>query len=72
MNYSLINLAANFTFSVFGWYTFQIGRRTGNWKRIALGITLVVYSFFLSDPILNWSVGLILVILNYTVKWFRR
>lgn len=69
MNFSLSTLIAGFVFGVFGWYIFREGKREANAKRLALGITLMAYGYFITNPWATWAVGLGLLAVNYLSGW---
>lgn len=69
MNFSIGYLMAGFIFGILGIYIFRQGKREANFKRITLGIALMVYPYFVDNEWLVWGIGLTLAISNYTVRW---
>lgn len=70
-NFSVSNLIAGFVFGVFGLYIFNAARREHNGKRLMLGLILMVYPYFVSNPWVNWLVGVVLLVLNYRWPWLN-
>lgn len=68
-NLSISILISGFIFGVYGFYIFKWGRNDQNGKRLLLGIVLMAYGLFVTNPWLNWLIGCVLVFLNYRWAW---
>jgi hypothetical protein len=61
-------LWGGFVFGTFGWFGFWHGKKEGNFRPMVIGITLMVYPFFVSNPILFFVIGIGLVVAMYLWK----
>jgi len=61
------NILAGLIFGTIGWGAFSYGRKLELWKPIAIGLTLMTYPYFFSNPWLMWGVGVGLLVL----LWFH-
>ena len=68
MNFSISSLAASFIFSVFGFYVIKRGKTHGDLRWIGIGLALVVYSYFFSNPFLVWGIGAALLGYAYLTR----
>lgn len=69
LEFSPASLIAGFVFGVFGVSIISHGKREANFRRVAIGITLVGYGYFVGNPWLNWGIGLSLLGVNYFTGW---
>ena len=51
------NILAGLIFGTIGWGAFSYGRKLELWKPIAIGLTLMTYPYFFSNPWLLGGVG---------------
>ncbi len=65
MEFSLSTLVAGFVFGTFGFYFAKQGRAEANGKRLALGISMMAYSYFVPNPWACWGVGFVLAFFAY-------
>ncbi len=68
MNETLFLYAANFVFSVLGFFFLKRGRKLGHIPWILIGLALILYSFIVSSAWIAWAIGAALVGLAY---WLR-
>jgi hypothetical protein len=61
------NILAGIIFGTIGWGAFSYGRKLELWKPIAIGMALMVYPYFFSNPWLMWGVGVALLV----TLWFH-
>lgn len=61
------NLLAGFIFGTIGWGALRYGRSLELWKPCVIGVVLMVYPYFFSNPWLLWGTGIGLLIL----LWFH-
>jgi hypothetical protein len=55
------NLLAGFIFGTLGWGAFAYGRRLELAKPMGIGVALMVYPYFISNPWLLWGTGVCLL-----------
>lgn len=70
MEFSFSGLLAGFVFGVFGIFLFRQGKWEANMRRALLGLALMLYGYFVSDPWADWGIGFGLIALNFT-PWFH-
>ena len=63
--FDLWALAASFVFGVIGFYAFLNGKKEASWKRMILGILLMVYPYFVPGAWATWLVGAALCAVLY-------
>lgn len=61
------NILAGIIFGTIGWGAWSYGRKLDLWKPIAIGLALMVYPYFFSNPWLMWGVGIALLV----TLWFH-
>jgi hypothetical protein len=66
---SVSTIIAGLVFSIFGVSIFRHGKREANMRRVLLGITLLAYGYFFTNPWAAWGIGLFLVAINYLSGW---
>ncbi len=71
MQFSVSTLIAGFVFGIFGIFIFRDGKKESNFRRLMIGLVLLVYGFFVTNPWLAWGLGLFLVWLNYFTAWTK-
>jgi hypothetical protein len=64
--FSPYNILAGFVFGTLGWGAFVYGRKLDLWQPRAIGLTLMIYPYFIYNPWLLWGVGVGLLVL----LWF--
>ncbi len=52
-------------FSIIGFAAYRVGKRDYAWKPMILGITLMIYPYFISNVWWLWIIGALL-----TAAWF--
>lgn len=65
MNFSLSSLIAGLLFGILGVFFFKEGKREGNVLRILIGLTLMIYPYFIENDYILWSLGVGLTFLAY-------
>jgi hypothetical protein len=55
---SIANIIAWTFFGLVGFAAFLYGKRQGYWKTMAVAAALMVYPYFVTNPIAIWVVGL--------------
>jgi len=53
-------LFGGFVFGTLGIYLIKEGRRVGSAGKVLIGISLLVYPYFLTSPLLTWVIGAVL------------
>ena len=68
MNFSLdpYNILAGFIFGTIGWGALSYGRRLDLWQPKSIGVTLMLYPYFISNAWLLWGIGVGLLV----ALWF--
>jgi hypothetical protein len=61
------NLLAGLIFGTIGWGALSYGRKLDLWKPIAIGLALMIYPYFFSNPWLMWGIGVALLV----TLWFH-
>ena len=59
------NLIAGLIFGMVGFVAFMRGKKEKNSKYFAIGLTLMVYPYFVSNTILLYSIGVVLTAALY-------
>jgi hypothetical protein len=65
LEFDLSNLAAGFVFGVFGISIFRTGKKNGDFAQVFIGITLMLYPYFVSNAWLTWIIGIVLCVFAY-------
>lgn len=68
MDFSFSNLAAGIVFGSFGLYAVKRGKKNSNLIDILIGVTLLVYPYFIDNALINWGLGTALLILLYRFR----
>lgn len=58
------NLIAGFLFGLIGLYFFRIAKKDSNLMGLLFAISLMGYSWFVSNVWANWGVGIVLTVLG--------
>ena len=56
------NLLAGFIFGTIGFGAWRYGRTLERWKPVAIGIALMIYPYFFSNPWALWGIGVGLIV----------
>ena len=67
---SLSSLFAGFTFGVLGVFLIKQGKKKGHLAGILIGLALLVFPYFISNPFLVWPIGLALLFLAARIGAF--
>jgi len=62
------SLFSGFIFGVIGFYLIRESRRRGHLQWALIGLALMIYPLFSTNPWYDWGGGLFLCWLAYTVK----
>jgi len=65
MDLSFSSLMCGFTFGVFGLYFLKQGRTKGKPAQVLIGLTLMIYPYLISNPVLAWGIGILLCVLGF-------
>lgn len=65
MDFSFSNLAAGIIFGSFGLYSLKRGKRNSDALDIIIGVTLMIYPYFVENAWINWSLGSALLFFVY-------
>lgn len=68
MNFSLSSLFAGFIFGTFGIYGIREGRRTGDMRKALIGLTMILYSYFVPNEWAVWGIGAALMFLLFRLR----
>ena len=63
--FSVSSIFANLIFGVIGFYLFRAGKQNSNMKHVALGLVLMIYTYFTNGALMEWVIGLGLCGLAY-------
>ena len=69
MGFSVWTLIAGFVFGIFGIFIFREGKRDMNIPRVVIGLVLMSYGFFVTNPWACWGIGAVLLFVNYCTTW---
>ena len=58
--FGYFNLIGGLVFGTIGFVAFVYGKKQAEWKPITIGITLMVYPYFVSDVRILYAVGTLL------------
>ncbi len=65
LSFSFSTLFAGFAFGVFGVFLIRAAKREARVEYALIGITLLVFPYFVENPWLLWGLGLALLLLAY-------
>lgn len=65
MDFSLSSLLAGFIYGVIGVYLIREARKSANIPNFCIGLTLLIYPYFVSSVYLIWGIGAALIFLAY-------
>jgi hypothetical protein len=65
MNFSVGSLIAGLFFGSYGLVVLKTAMRDANMNAMGLGATLLVYSYFVTNPWLCWGAGIALSVMAY-------
>ena len=54
---SISALIAGFVFGVFGFAIFKRGRNRGTHQLVVIGLTMMIYPYFVANAWLDWIIG---------------
>ena len=63
MDFSLPNLLGGIIFGLWGMYLVKVAKRDAHWPSLFIGIALMIYPYFISNPYLLWGLGIGLIVL---------
>ena len=52
------NIIGGIVFGIIGWYAFIHGKKEKSWRPMVIGIVLMVYPYFVPNPLLAIGIGL--------------
>ena len=61
----LFQLFGGLVFGVFGFYFFKQAKARANFVWLFIGLTLMIFPYFVTNPWLEWAIGLGLLTLGY-------
>lgn len=62
LNFNPYNLLAGLIFGTIGWGAFMYGKRLDLPKMMGLGVVMMVYPYFITNPWLLWGCGVLLLV----------
>lgn len=65
---SAANLFASLLFGIVGYAAYRYGKKAGNFNPMAIGVTLMVYPYFISQTWLLYVVGIALCVGLYLFR----
>jgi hypothetical protein len=65
MSFSFGSLLAGFTFGVAGVFFIKAAKREANLRLLFLGITLLIFPYFVSNAYFCWALGIALTVIGY-------
>jgi hypothetical protein len=65
MNLSSANIIASVLFGSIGFAAFIYGKKQSNFKALVLGMILMVYPYFVPNPIALYAIGVVLTVLLF-------
>lgn len=68
MDFTFSNIMAGIVFGSFGLYVFKLGKQKSHAIPIVLGLTLMIYPYFISNEWINWGLGSALLFAAYKLK----
>jgi hypothetical protein len=68
VDFSFSNIMAGIVFGSFGLYVFKIGKQKSHAVHIVIGLTLMIYPYFVSNEWINWGIGSGLLFAAYKLK----
>jgi len=54
------NLIAGILFGIVGLYVMKVAKKDVNLTGLGLGLTLMIYPYFVTNVLLNWGIGIVL------------
>ena len=67
MDFSISSLLAGFIFGIYGIYVFRYGKREASALKILIGLTLMLFPYFISNPWAVWPLGIGLIVVSYRI-----
>lgn len=68
LHFSISALMAGFVFGVFGFAFLKTGKRDASAAKILIGLTLMIYPYFVTNDYLVWIIGGALTVLGYKIR----
>ena len=65
MNISTANILASVLFGSIGFAAFIYGKKQSNFKALIIGMVLMVYPYFVQNPIALFAIGAVLTVLLF-------
>ena len=65
MDFSMSSILGGLVFGVFGIYLLRLGKREGKLRPMIIGLTLMVFPYFVGNPWILWSLGAGLTVYGY-------
>ena len=59
---------AGIIFGSIGVVAFIYGKKQSEWKPMVIGIALIAYPYFISNPILQWVIGALLTLMLFIFR----
>ena len=56
-DFSFSGILASFIFGVIGLYMFRHGKKSSDMRLLIIGLTLMIYPYFTSGPVMDWVLG---------------
>ena len=65
MNLSTANILASILFGSIGFAAFVYGKKQSNFKALVIGVILMVYPYFVVNPIALYAIGVALTLVLF-------
>ena len=65
MDFSMSSILGGLVFGVFGIYLLRLGKREGKLRPMIIGLTLMVFPYFVGNPWILWGLGAGLTVYGY-------
>ena len=68
MDLSFSTLFAGFAFGIMGAFLMKQGKKNGHFPHLLVGLTLILFPYFISSTWLTWGIGGILLAIAYRIR----
>ncbi len=69
MNFSLSGIAAGLVFGFWGMILLKKGKTDAHIPNMVIGLSLMIYPYFIENVYLLWGVGFALIVLAYKLRY---
>ncbi len=68
LNFNFSALIAGLIFSTIGIFIYKSGRKNAHIPDVIIGITLIIYTYFLDNDYLIWGIGVLLIFISKRLR----